>query len=147
MTTNIYILQLEQGKYYVGKASDVLKRYKDHQNGTGAAWTSLYKPISIINVITGARDFDEDRYVKEYMNTYSIDNVRGGSYVTHVLSDVDKKVITRELRAAMNCCTRCGRNNHFVKDCYAKKDVDNHIIVDDNNNDQSQTTLSLLSYV
>ena len=56
MTTNIYILQLEQGKYYVGKASDVLKRYKDHQNGTGAAWTSLYKPISIINVITGAKD-------------------------------------------------------------------------------------------
>src|SRR5438477_1115865 len=108
MTTNIYILQLEQGKYYVGKATNVNKRFKEHQNATGAVWTSLYKPINISNVVNGASDFDEDRYVKEYMAMYGIDNVRGGSYVTQVLSDVDKKVITRELRAATDCCTRCG---------------------------------------
>lgn len=135
--TNIYILQLEHGCYYVGKTNDVQKRYKEHLSGNGSAWTRKHKPIKIINIIQNASDYDEDRYVKEYMGIYGINKVRGGAYVNIELNDTDKKSILRELRNAKNQCLRCGSPNHFVKDCKKKtinkidKQNDDKIIEDD----------------
>ena len=60
-TTNIYILRLTDGKYYVGKTDNVEKRYQQHLSGNGSAWTSKYKPIAIEKTILGASTFDEDR--------------------------------------------------------------------------------------
>jgi predicted GIY-YIG superfamily endonuclease len=79
---HIYILRLEEGKYYIGKSENPIKRYEAHLAGTGSSWTKKYPPIELINVIENSSAFDEDKYTKEYMATYGIDNVRGGSYVT-----------------------------------------------------------------
>jgi predicted GIY-YIG superfamily endonuclease len=38
----VYVLQLEDGKYYVGKTADLPKRFKEHREGNGAAWTINY---------------------------------------------------------------------------------------------------------
>ena len=46
-TTNIYILRLQGGRYYVGKSDNVLDRYQQHYNGNGSAWTNKYKPLII----------------------------------------------------------------------------------------------------
>jgi hypothetical protein len=62
------------------------------------------------------------------MAKYGIDKVRGGSYVTKDLSDEEYNLLTKEIWAATNACIRCGRNNHFIKDCYAKTDIYNYII-------------------
>ena len=43
--TNIYVLKLQGGRYYVGKSQDVIGRYKQHMDGKGSAWTKKYKPI------------------------------------------------------------------------------------------------------
>ena len=123
MATTIYILRLQGGKYYVGKTDDVDRRYQQHVKGYGSAWTKKYKPISIAKQIANASPFDEDRYVKEYMNIFGIQNVRGGSYVQIELSDEQENALTLEIRGATDKCTQCGRSGHFVKDCYAKKDV------------------------
>jgi predicted GIY-YIG superfamily endonuclease len=45
--TSIYILKLDNGKYYVGKSNHVRQKYSDHISGNGSEWTRLYKPISI----------------------------------------------------------------------------------------------------
>jgi cellular nucleic acid-binding protein len=123
MSTTIYILKLVKGKYYVGKTSNFVKRYQEHVSGTGAVWTRLYKPVAVVKTIPGASPFDEDRYTKEFMAKYGIDNVRGGSYASHELSYLQEEALKREIWGATDSCNRCGRKGHFASSCYAKSDV------------------------
>jgi len=123
MSINIYILELKNHKYYVGKTNDIEKRYLEHMSGNGSLWTQIYKPIKIEKVISNASIYDEDRYIKEYMYKYGIDNVRGGTYDTFELDVVTRNYIQKELWRANDCCTQCGINGHFVKDCKYKKDI------------------------
>lgn len=129
--TNIYILRLEGGRYYVGKSDDVLHRYQQHINGHGSAWTRKYSPVSLEKIIPGASPFDEDKVTKEYMYKYGIDKVRGGSYVEMELSDMQRTSVYKEIWGANDCCTQCGRLGHFVKSCYASIDVLGNPIVRD----------------
>ena len=48
MTTNIYILKLNNDNYYVGKTKNVNKRFQEHLSGNGSSWTQMHKPIEII---------------------------------------------------------------------------------------------------
>ena len=77
----IYILKLSNNKYYIGKSNNIFIRYRQHLNGNGSFWTKKYKPLYIERLIEDCDDYDEDKYVKIYMNMYGIDNVRGGKYV------------------------------------------------------------------
>jgi predicted GIY-YIG superfamily endonuclease len=126
--TNIYVLRLEGGRYYVGKSEDVLYRYQQHIGGHGSAWTRKYSPVSLEKTIAGASPFDEDKVTKEYMSKYGIDKVRGGSYVEIELSDFHVEALKMEIWSAKGLCTQCGRSGHFVKDCYAKTDVSGNAI-------------------
>jgi len=47
----IYILELDQNKYYVGKTNNVNFRIQDHINRNGSAWTKKYKPLKLIVTI------------------------------------------------------------------------------------------------
>lgn len=123
MSTNIYILKLKGGKYYVGKSDNPVKRYQEHLNGSGSSWTKKYKPVSVEKIIEKASPFDEDRYVKQYMSKYGIDNVRGGAYVLEVLPDFQEEALKSEIWGATDKCTKCGRSGHWAKDCYAKSDI------------------------
>ena len=125
MTTGlyIYILACDSNMYYVGKTYDIMRRLREHQDqaGKGSDFTKIYKPLRAIRIIENANDYDEDRYTKEYMSIYGIDNVRGGSYVKLTLSKDIKKMIITEFRGASNRCTRCGLSDHFVKLCKKKE--------------------------
>jgi predicted GIY-YIG superfamily endonuclease len=117
--TNIYVLQLKDGKYYIGKSDNVMKRYEEHLYGDGSAWTKIYKPVSVIKVIENTSPFEEDKITKEYMSIYGISNVRGGSYVSVKLDDIQLEALKRELWSAKDCCTGCGKSGHFIKDCFS----------------------------
>jgi len=121
--TNIYVLRLEGGRYYIGKSDNVMNRYKQHINGKGSSWTRKYKPISLEKNIENVSSFEEDKITKEYMSKYGIDKVRGGSYVEVELSEFQIEAINMEIWGAKDLCTQCGRNGHWKKDCYAKTDV------------------------
>ncbi len=123
MTTNIYILKLEGGNYYVGKTDNPMKRYQEHMNGSGSAWTRKYKPLSIEKIIEKASPFDEDKWVKIYMNKHGIQKVRGGAYVLEELPEFQEEALKSELWGSTDKCTTCGRSGHWAKDCYASKDV------------------------
>jgi len=84
----------------------------------------------LIKTIKSISHFDEDKYVKEYMSQYGIDNVRGGTYSNIVLDDNCIAVLEKEIRHSKNECMRCGRDTHFIKDCYAKIDIDGKNIDD-----------------
>ena len=138
--TNIYVLQLQGGKYYIGKSDNVMMRYQQHLNGGGSAWTKKYKPISLVKTIENASPFEEDKVTKEYMAKYGIENVRGGSYVEVNLSDFHIDALKMELWGAKDLCKNCGRAGHFVKDCYAKVDASGNKIQyeDDSEEDESE---------
>jgi predicted GIY-YIG superfamily endonuclease len=115
--TSIYVLRLEGGRYYVGKSTNVLKRYEEHVDGDGSAWTRRHPPILLEKTIHNAGPFDEDKVTKEYMAKHGIDRVRGGSYVSEVLDAVQIEALQREIRGATDACARCGSKGHFVRDC------------------------------
>ncbi len=129
----IYILELVNRKYYVGFTLDLDKRLKQHNEGNGSEWTKKYKVLRVLKTFNTNNPFEEDKYTKIYMNKFGIDNVRGGSYCTIYLNKEQKKLLIKEFRMANNECLRCGRNNHFIKNCYAKTDINGKIIK--NNND------------
>ena len=131
MATNIYILKLEGGNYYVGKSDNPAQRFQQHMNGKGATWTKIHKPVKLVKVIEKASHFDEDKHVKELMAKYGIDKVRGGTYVQETLSELQEESLKKEIRGATDCCTRCGNTGHFVATCYAKKDTDGKEIEDE----------------
>jgi predicted GIY-YIG superfamily endonuclease len=125
---HIYILKLKEGKYYIGKTKNIEKRWNEHLSGEGSGWTKKYKPTFLMKIIVSTSYFDEDKYVKEYMAKYGIENVRGGTYSNIVLDDNSILVLEKEIRHSQNLCTRCGRNTHFIKDCYANTNSDGAII-------------------
>jgi len=124
----IYILKLRAGKYYIGKTRNIEKRYEVHLNGEGSAWTKKYSPLSLVKTIKSTSQFDEDKYVKEYMAKYGIENVRGGTYSNVVLDANCIAVLEKEIRHSKNLCTRCGRDTHYIKDCYATTDSNGAVI-------------------
>ena len=143
-TTTIYVLRLAGGRYYIGKSDHVMKRYQQHLDGSGSAWTRKYKPVSLEKTIENTSPFEEDKVTKEYMSRYGVDKVRGGSYVELELSESQTDSLQRELWAAKDLCTRCGRSGHFVKDCHATTNVSGHTI---ENEDDEQVIQMVLEYL
>ena len=76
----LYVLKLENEKYYVGITYNLNFRYAQHCQGHGAKWTKLHKPVGITEVRTQATLGSENEVVHEYMTKYGKANVRGGSY-------------------------------------------------------------------
>jgi len=112
----IYVLELENDKYYIGKTNYPKIRIDKHFNNNGSQWTCKYKPIKIIEILSDLDDFDEDKITLQYMKLKGIDNVRGGTFVTLNLDDNTRKFIEKMLNNSTNKCFKCG-GDHFIKDC------------------------------
>jgi hypothetical protein len=115
--TNIYILQLINNKYYIGKTNNTQKRMLNHFQQQGSAWTKKYKPIRIEKIINNADDFDEDKWTIKYMKLYGIDNVRGGSFCSIQLSESNKQTLQQMITGSGDCCYKCGQPEHFIQNC------------------------------
>lgn len=116
--TNVYILKLTGGKYYIGKTVNVDDRYAEHCAGIGSAWTTLYRPLGIEKIIKNADSFDEDKWTKRYMAEKGIEHVRGGSYSAIILDEIQIEALKRELQGASDKCFKCGSNTHFASNCH-----------------------------
>lgn len=116
----IYVLELTQGKYYVGKTKDIRRRFVEHLNGQGSEWTRKYKPVTILNTFPLVSKFDEDSKVKELMSIHGVNNVRGGTYSQVYLTKEVKDLLRKELTHAEDKCFGCGKKGHFVANCPEK---------------------------
>jgi predicted GIY-YIG superfamily endonuclease len=85
----LYVLRLQEGKYYVGKTSreDPHERIKEHMQGFySAQWVKKYKPIEpteildIGNLTDSEADKLENYRTLQYMKKYGYQNVRGGKF-------------------------------------------------------------------
>lgn len=115
--SHIYVLELVDSKYYVGKTNNINVRFKQHFTGRGAYWTKKYKPVRILETTEMKSSFDEDNKVKEYMKLHGVNNVRGGSYCKIKLDLEQVNLIEREIRSSNDECLKCGKKGHFIKNC------------------------------
>ena len=82
-TTQIYKLNLEDGKKYVGKTTNIDRRMNQHFSGNGAKVTKKFKPIDgkVVDECHGYfSDKLEQKYTDKYINKHGYNNVRGGKY-------------------------------------------------------------------
>lgn len=117
MSLSIYCLELEKGKYYIGKTTNPNFRLQQHFNASGSAWTKKYPPKKLLHIKHNCDNFDEDKYTLMAMDKYGVNNVRGGSYTQIELNDVDWYNITKQLDGANNRCFKCGQSGHFANKC------------------------------
>jgi predicted GIY-YIG superfamily endonuclease len=121
---SIYIIQLEDNKYYIGKSTNVDFRLETHFNSHGSAWTTKYKPVKVIEIINNCDDFDEDKYTLKYMAQYGIDNVRGGTFCQIILETENENTIKKMINSATDKCYTCYKQGHFAAQCPQLKKYD-----------------------
>ncbi len=114
----IYVLELTNSKYYVGKTNNFDARIRQHQsNQYSCAWVTKYQFIKLVEAYDNCDSFDEDKLVKIYMYRYGINNVRGGAYINERLPNYQLKSLKKELYNITGQCFRCGELNHFISNC------------------------------
>lgn len=89
MKITLYVLKLENNKYYVGQTDQSIFRINQHHNGMGAKWTMRYRPVNEPPVLTKEVDIENarDAMLYEnwltllYMEKFGWENVRGGNFL------------------------------------------------------------------
>ncbi len=125
----LYILLLEQGKFYVGYTNRPNgARFLEHFSGNGAGWTKRYKPIEVIEFREGT-EADEDELTLEMMRKYGWYNVRGGRWVIVDMIKPPDEIMPKlpltiqemeeNYRSKLNCSI-CQKQGHSDNDCFNK---------------------------
>ena len=77
----LYILKLDNDKYYIGITMNLNMRLAQHFSGDGSKWTKIHKPINVIEIqINNVDESLENKITLEYMRKFGYESVRGGSY-------------------------------------------------------------------
>ncbi|GAG85505.1 unnamed protein product, partial [marine sediment metagenome] len=85
----IYVLKLQNEKWFVGKTRNLKQKLEDHKKGT-PPWVDIHKMVGVEEVI---EDDDLKTVVLDYMKRYEWENVRGYAW-----SQWDMKRPPKELR-------------------------------------------------
>jgi len=76
----IYVLQLIDDRYYIGRTGNILQRLEQHFTGCGSIYTMKYKPIKIIEITEESSKQDERNKTLEIMLKYGWEKVRGANW-------------------------------------------------------------------
>ena len=81
----VYVLECEDGKYYVGSTSHRKQRLKQHMTKRGgSSWTRQHKPIRVAKEYKRVPELFhlglEAKVTAEYMLEYGVNNVRGAMF-------------------------------------------------------------------
>jgi len=123
----VYILELNGGNFYVGKTNNIARRFNDHKNGRGCAWTRLHGGCKLIEIYPTENIFDEDKHTLDFMNMFGVEKVRGGSFSNIELTEEQLSIITRSIRNANDMCQECGERGHFINKCPLKNRVHTNV--------------------
>lgn len=95
MKSYIYVLKLEKNKYYIGFTYGINNIPEDHFNNDGTYWTKKYKPLNIYHIYKNKSICDLDDIVFKYMKNYGVENVRGGSINSIIISMNDEILLKK----------------------------------------------------
>ncbi len=74
----IYILELVENKYYIGKTDKSNFCLEKDFNNNISEWTRKYNPIKVIKLIPNCKKYDEDKKTKIKMSKKGKNKGRGG---------------------------------------------------------------------
>lgn len=83
----VYLLKLENDKYYVGYTRSLQSAFKKHEKGKMSKWTQANKPIELLKFqeVIFENGIPNIELVNEWVlqcgNEYGYENVRGGSFL------------------------------------------------------------------
>lgn len=120
----IYVLELEGGRYYVGRTSNKVARMNDHSRGNGASWTRRYGVVREIKPVTPKNDDIESwerAETLELAHRFGIDFVRGSVWTTIYMSFIQRSDFILHICERKNLCRKCGEGGHMISDCRNRK--------------------------
>jgi hypothetical protein len=117
-TKGVYVLELKDGKYYVGESRDIRYRMWTHVNLNGPAWTQKYGVIKRITTITNEMNtFWELNETLEQMKLRGIENVRGSMFSNIQLTREQRGLAAQLVCEKEGLCRKCGDESHFEDRC------------------------------
>jgi predicted GIY-YIG superfamily endonuclease len=124
--TKVYVLELEDGRVYVGSSKDVTRRISQHTSGSGSAYTRLYRPTGVqlprLGNIEGDGDAAERDETLRYMMIRGIPYVRGWKFSRVDMPPEEFDEAEANIRELFDLCRRCGYKGHFCTHCRATFD-------------------------
>jgi predicted GIY-YIG superfamily endonuclease len=119
--SGVYVLKLNNNKFYIGKSYNILNRIKSHNSNWVKAWgiVSQIKPLTprLIDYESWERNETLERIF-----IHGFQNVRGWKYTQLELIDLNyKKDVFYEICEKKDLCRNCGEVGHFIKDCKNEK--------------------------
>ncbi len=88
---NIYVLELQGNKFYVGKTDHTFQRFNQHKTGSGAKWTQKHEVKDLFAFHKDMNDSDENKITIQMMKKYGVRNVRGGSWTKVNMTEAEIK--------------------------------------------------------
>lgn len=115
----IYVLELENHKYYVGETDNPCFRLNEYSKEQQNEWTILHRPLMLLEFIfKDDIEMTVDTYTIKTMKRYGIYNVRGGKYSSMFFSDGQMREIKEEIKnfssssSNSNSHPNSGNNNY-----------------------------------
>ena len=122
----VYVLELSQGRVYVGHSSDIRRRIQQHMSGHGSAFTKAFPPTGVIlprlGCVSGSAEAAERDETLRYMFLRGIQAVRGWRYVRVHMPEEEARDAEANIRELFDLCRRCGHPGHFIGHCKANFD-------------------------
>ena len=105
----IYMLELENNKYYIGKTNKSNFTLDNDFNSNSNEWTKRYKPIKILEIKKSDFKNNVNKITKKYMDIFGINNVRSDSFNSIVM---DKLIINNlhNINDNNSCSTSSSEN-------------------------------------
>ena len=124
--TSVYILELDDGRVYVGSSKDVPRRLSQHAAGSGSAYTRLYRPTGVqlprLGNVEGDGDAAERDETLRYMMLRGVPFVRGWKFARVNMPPEEYDEAEANIRELFDLCRRCGYKGHFCTHCRATFD-------------------------
>ena len=119
----VYVILCERGFRYVGKvmpsqdaAASVQRRFVEHCTRRGAVWTSLHRPVQLVQRLLPDVATERDETLAQ-MRMWGIERVRGAGWCQLHLSPEHVAEIHRGWVENFDLCRRCGSPNHMMDRC------------------------------
>ena len=114
----VYVLELPQGRYYVGKSGNVEDRLEQHRGGTGASCAEGFRRrVPPLTPPDDDAEAWERAETLARMRRHGISRVRGWMFTSPELTDAQREAAFSQVCERFDLCRRCGRAGHFATAC------------------------------